>query len=153
MYKKTVACALVLLMICGLQIHAQQKTEVRDAKARAMLIGRHKLSLQWISWDFFGTANVSQKGRTLYLKGRQDGRGENREDYLTVDGIITSISAKEFKFDGKIITRISHINGGAPCVREGEMTFRITGKRRYWRLQEIDNPCDEAADYVDIFFK
>ena len=152
MYKKLVACALVILAICCVSIFAQQKTEILDTKAKARLLGRHRLSLQWISWDYFGVATVSQKGLTLYLKGRQDGRGRNRSDYLTVDGLITSIGSREFRFKGKIVTRLSHINGGSPCVREGEMIFRITGKRRYWRLQEIDNPCDEVADYVDIFF-
>jgi hypothetical protein len=33
------------------------------------------------------------------------------------------------------------------------MTFKITGKRKYWRMQQFDNPCDEAADYVDIYFR
>lgn len=49
--------------------------------------------------------------------------------------------------------QISHINGGEPCVREGEMTFAITRKRKYWRLQEMQNPCDTATDYVDIYFR
>ena len=49
--------------------------------------------------------------------------------------------------------KISHINGGKPCAREGAMTFKITGKRRYWRLQEMNNPCDGVTDYVDIFFR
>ena len=59
----------------------------------------------------------------------------------------------EIKFDGKVITQVTHINGGKPCERTSEMTFRITGKRKYWRLQQIDNPCDGVADYVDIYFR
>ena len=116
-----------------------------------MLLGRHKLSLQWISWDYFGTANVVNDEGVYRLKGEQKGRGNS--DLLTVEGVITSIDAKEFEFDGKIVTQISHINGGETCVREGTFTFRITGKRKYWRMQQIDNPCDVAADYVDIYFR
>ncbi|MFN6965101.1 MAG: hypothetical protein ACK4S4_15255 [Pyrinomonadaceae bacterium] len=132
---------------------AQQKTVVSDKAAAAMLLGRHRLSLQWVSWDRFGTATVTDRGGVYLLKGEQRGRGPSRGDHLTIDGRITSISAREFKFAGKIVTRVSHINRGEPCVREGEFTFRITGKRRYWRLQEMDNPCDEATDYVDIYFR
>ena len=130
---------------------AQQKTVVRSAKAKQMLLGRHKISLQWISWDYFGTATITDRKGTLYLKGRQDGR--RSKDFVSVDGVITSVDEKEFVFNGKIVTQISHIFGGKPCARDGEMIFRITGKRKYWRMQQIDNPCDEAADYVDIYFR
>ena len=130
---------------------AQQKTVVRSAKAKQMLLGRHKISLQWISWDYFGKANVTERKGVIFLKGRQDGRKST--DFVTVDGVIISVDDKEFAFKGKVVTQISHINGGKPCTRDGEMTFRITGKRKYWRMQEIDNPCDEAADYVDIYFR
>ena len=130
---------------------AQQATEIKDSNAARMLLGRHKLSLQWISWDYFGAANVTNKGGVYRIKGEQKGRGNT--DFVTVDGAITSISAKEFAFDGKIVIQISHINGGKPCIRQGAMTFRITGKRKYWRLMEMDNPCDQATDYVDIYFR
>src|SRR5687767_9171211 len=112
MFRKTIAGLFALLIIFSVSIFAQQKTEILDAKAKAMLLGKHKLSLQWISWDYFGTATVTVRNRLLAIKGRQDGRGQNRGDYLTVDGMITSVSAKEFKFNGKIVMRVSHINGG-----------------------------------------
>jgi hypothetical protein len=67
--------------------------------------------------------------------------------------MIVSIDARQFVFEGTITTTISHINGGKPCVRQGDFTFKITGKRKYWRMQEMDNPCDEATDYVDIYFR
>ncbi len=140
--------ACLLLTTAGL---AQEKTTVRSVKAKQMLLGKHKLSLQWISWDYFGKAAVTQKNGVFYVKGRQDAR--DGSDFVSIDGVITSIDAREFGFSGNITTQVSHINGGQPCVREGEMTFRITGKRKYWRLQEIDNPCDPVADYVDIFFR
>jgi hypothetical protein len=128
-----------------------QKTVVRDATAKRMLLGNHKLALQWISWDYFGIARVTEKSGVVYIKGEQKQR--RGTDFVTVDGRITEINAKDFVFEGTIITQVSHINGGQPCTREGEFTFRITGKRRYWRLKEIDNPCDQVADYVDVFFR
>ena len=140
----------MLLLIAG-SAFAQQRTRINDARAKAMLLGRHRLSLQWISWDYFGTATVTERRGVLFLKGEQKGRGSS--DFVRVDGRITSVDAKQFTFDGKVVMQISHINGGEPCEREGEMTFKITGKRKYWRMQEMDNPCDEATDYVDIYFK
>jgi hypothetical protein len=130
---------------------ASAKTVVSDAAAKAMLLGAHRFSLQWISWDYFGKAIVTEKNGALFIKGEQRGRGN--EDYVTMEGRITRLAAKEFTFEGDIITRISHINKGEPCKRSGEMIFRITGNRRYWRLQQMNNPCDEAADYVDIYFR
>jgi hypothetical protein len=127
------------------------KVIVNDMAAKQMLVGAHRFSLQWISWDYFGKAIVTEKNGSLLVKGEQRGRGN--DDYVTMDGVITRVDAKEFTFEGDIITRVSHINKGEPCKRSGEMTFRITGNRRYWRLQQMNNPCDEAADYVDIFFR
>jgi hypothetical protein len=143
---------LIGFLIFGLTFSTlAQRTVVNNAKAKTMLFGRHRISLQWISWNYFGAANVTQKGGVFYLKGEQKQRGGT--DFVRVNGTITEINAKDFKFDGTIITQVSHINGGKPCRREGEMTFKITGTRKYWRLMEMDNPCDGVTDYVDIFFK
>ena len=149
--------SLIVVIITAATTAAQKaeryypKVVVNDMAAKQMLVGVHRLSLQWISWDYFGKATVTEKDGRLFIKGEQRGRGN--DDYVTVDGVITRVDAKEFTFEGDIVTRVSHINKGEPCKRTGEMTFRITGNRKYWRLQQMDNPCDEAADYVDIFFR
>lgn len=132
-------------------VYPQEKTEINDKKAASMLLGRHKLSLQWISWDYFGSALVTNKKGVYRLKGTQKSR-EN-SNFVSVEGVITSIDSREFKFSGKITTQVDHIFGGKPCEREGDFTFRITGKRKYWRMMQINNPCEEVADYVDIFFR
>jgi hypothetical protein len=149
----TALCGLsaLLFVATASDSFAQQRTVIRDQKAAKMLLGSHLMSLQWISWDQHGRAKVTARGGVYYLTGEQKGIGNS--NLLTVDGRITEITAKEFKFDGTIITKIDHINGGQPCERKGEMTFRVTGKRKYWRLMEMNNPCDEAADYVDIYFR
>ena len=148
----------LIVALIALTATATQKPEkyspkviVNDMAAKQMLVGAHRFSLQWISWDDFGKAIVTEKNGSLFIKGEQRGRGN--DDYVTMEGVITRVDAKEFTFEGDIITRVSHINKGEPCKRTGEMIFRITGNRRYWRLQQMDNPCDEAADYVDIFFR
>src|SRR5438270_1212409 len=89
------------------------KTLVNDMAAKQMLLGAHRFSLQWISWDNFGKATVTEKNGSLFIKGEQRGRGNG--DVVTMDGVITRVDAKEFTFDGEIITRVSHINNGEPC--------------------------------------
>lgn len=156
--KKLFVCLILFVLPAAVQGLTPQKaatnntkTVINDEKAKQMLLGQHRFSLQWISWDYFGKANVTESKGTLFIKGEQKGRGST--DYLTLDGIITSVEAKEFTFKGTIITQVSHINNGEPCKREGEMTFKITGSRKYWRMQEMDNPCEGVTDYVDVFFR
>ena len=151
MLKKIIYASLIILAVFSSLVFAQEKTVVGDANAKKMLLGKHLLSLRWIGWDYFGTANITNKAGVLYLKGEQKERGGS--DFVKIDGTIMSIDKKEFKFDGTIVMQISYINGGKPCMRSGEMTFAITGKRKYWRMQEMTNPCDEAVDYVDIYFR
>jgi hypothetical protein len=147
---RSVLTLLAALIVFPTVIAAQERTVINDSAAAKMLLGRHMLSLQWISWDHFGTASVKNEAGIYSLRGEQKGRGN---DLLTIEGNIVSIDSKEFRFEGTITTRISHINNGEPCVRQGDFTFRNTGKRKYWRLQEMDNPCDTATDYVDIYFR
>lgn len=148
---KRVTCSLVIVMAAALFAIAQGRTIINDQAAAKMLLGKHKLSLQWISWQHVGAATVTNEAAVYSIRGSQKSR-DNR-DLLTIEGIIVSIDAKQFVFEGKIVTQISHINGGKPCTRHGDFTFKITGKRKYWRMQEMDNPCDQATDYVDIFFR
>lgn len=147
----SIAFFLLAAICCVSPTFGQERTEVKNAVAAKMLLGRHKLSLQWISWDYFGTATVTNSRGVYKIKGEQKGRGN--ADFVKIDGVIKSIDAKEFVFDGKIITQVSHNNGGEPCTREGEFIFKITGKRKYWRLQQMDNPCDPVTDYVDVYFR
>jgi len=149
--KRNLLVPSVLILLAALGATAQERTIVNDKAAAQMLLGKHRLSLQWISWDRIGTATVTNRAAVYSIKGEQKGRGNG--DYVRIEGMIVSIDPKEFVFEGSIVTRVSHINGGEPCTRQGDFTFRITGKRKYWRLMEMDNPCDTATDYVDIYFR
>lgn len=144
-------CILFYLLFSAGSVVGQEPTIINNAAAAKMLSGKHKFSLQWISWDYFGVATVTNKRGVYKIGGEQKGRGNS--DFVRIDGTIKSIDSKEFIFEGSIITQVSHINGGAPCTRDGEYTFKITGKRKYWRLMQMDNPCDPVTDYVDIFFR
>lgn len=127
-----------------------------DAAAKAKLVGQHRLTLQWIGWSDLGaagTVSVEDRGESLRIQGEQTGRGENEGDFVRVSGKIVSASKDGFVFEGEIVTRVSHIASGAECKREGRFTFKTKGARKYWRLQEMDNPCDQATDYVDVYFR
>ena len=117
-----------------------------------ILVGEHLISLQWISWGNFGTAKITKTETEGVYK--IIGIQEIKNEYLKIDGTITPISEKQLIFNGKIETRLSHINKGNPCLREGTFTFRATGQRKYWRLKEMYNPCrkDGVVDYVDIYW-
>lgn len=150
--KKMMLVLSTLALVAG-SVYAQQTTDISNAAAARMLLGRHRLSLQWVSWDYFGVATVTNRGGVYSIKGEQKGRGMSKGNSVTIDGVITSIDAKQFVFRGRIVTLVTHINEGKPCERDGEFTFKITGKRHYWRLQQMDNPCDPVTDYVDIYFR
>jgi hypothetical protein len=123
----------------------------KDGGARARLLGAHRLSLQWIGWERFGQAVVSDDNGALRLKGEQKSR--DGTDALLVDGTITPVDDRSFVFTGTIVVQVSHANGGRPCVRQGEMTFSAKGARQYWRLQQMRSPCGTETDYVDIYFR
>ena len=125
----------------------------------AMLLGRHRTSLQWISWTNFGTVFITKNPDGTYnVKGGQDGtecsneqQGVDNGDFLSISGTLTVEDQNNLLFDGAIVTKVYHLAGGQPCRREGQFHFKSTQGRKYWRLQEMDNPCDPVTDYVDIY--
>lgn len=127
-----------------------------DAAARARLVGDHALTLQWLGWGDLSRAGkvvVEDHGDTLSLSGEQNGEGENAGDYMRLSGKIVSASRDGFVFVGDITTRVNHIADGAECKRSGTFTFKTRGARKYWRMQEMTNPCDPVTDYVDVYFR
>jgi hypothetical protein len=122
-----------------------------DPSTRDRLLGTHRLSLQWISWDYFGQATVTDRSGTLHLEGAQTGRGNS--DFVRIDGDITSVGDTSFTFTGTIVIQVSHANAGRPCTRQGKMTFAARGTRQYWRLQQTKSPCGTETDYVDLYFR
>src|ERR1044071_5237941 len=96
MMKRFFVCLTLLLFstaVYGLPPQNKNpETIINDQKAKQMLLGQHRFSLQWISWDYFGKANITESKGTLFIKGEQKGRGNT--DYLTLDAIITMVDAK-----------------------------------------------------------
>lgn len=129
-----------------------QKTTSQKAltPAEKKLMGKHMFSLQWVSHEKFGIATVTQKGDGLYIDARQEFKG----NYVTLQGAVTVINDKEFNVTGELVTCVTYNNNGNPCVRNETFTFKASGKRKYWRMQEMLNPCENGnhVDYVDVYF-
>ena len=162
--KRIIIAALVALLLMPVAANAQKRRGSRSRRPVATsnltalerkVVGKHMLSLQWISWEYFGTANITkQADGTLRCTGEQLSRGDDSHigDYLKIDGTVRIVSALDLEFTGTIRTKIYHINGGKPCIRDGYYEFASTQGRKYWRLQQMDNPCEGCVDYVDIYF-
>lgn len=124
------------------------QTAINHPAAGDQLMGDHVFNLQWID-NPPGVAHVTeaQKGQLELQAEQRNPKG----DFASIKGRITRIDAKSFELDGVVTTQVSYLNAGKPCTREGHFTFRITGKRKYWRMKEMNN-CEGSVDYLDVFF-
>lgn len=114
--------------------------------------GTHNLSLQWISWEVLGKAEIKHLGDNKYsIIGEQ--RSPENSDYLKINGTLEPISENKLIFEGTVESQIEHLNQGEPCVKEGTKIFESTKNRKYWRMQDMEN-CEGGmvVDYVDIYF-
>lgn len=125
--------------------------QVKDKAELDLLLGVHPFTLQWIGWDKPGRVVIAEEKNQITLRGKQEDK--KAENLMTIDGVITEIDKRMFRFKGKIVYRVTHLNQGKPCTRKGTMTFRRRGKRKYWRLMQMSNPCDGVTDYIDVFVK
>jgi len=137
---------LIPLFFTALFAQAPEATELKEK-----LLGTHNMRLQWVHFDnasSFGKAVFAEQNGVLTLNGEL--RNE-KGNYVTLEGTVTAITPRNFVFEGKVVTRVDHIAEGKPCEREGKFTFRISGNRPFYRMKEMENPCDTATDYIDIY--
>ena len=150
------------IALAGATLPAQaEPTIVHSDGALAQLKANRGVTLQWISWDYRGKLDVADDHGLIHLSGGQTSR--DGKATLTIDGVVTEIEAKSFRFHG----RIEYFAPGIVsynCVRDGDLTFKITGKRKFWRMQEMTADCGTEepdvpntiptynTDYVDIYF-
>ena len=125
-----------------------ERTVVRDAAALNRLRRNSGITLQWISFESpaRGHVYVTERGGLVHLRGSQTGNGGT----LTLEGDVLSIDATSFTFRGTI-SIVDTPDRGRNCLRDGTYEFRVTQRRRYWRLQQME-ACDGLTDYVDIYF-
>ena len=112
------------------------------------LIGLHKLRLQWLE-PKTSTINIEYKNGVYY--GKSEIIRDN--DYLYIDGTFEITDANNIYFTGEIREKVSYLNNGQECLRNGTYHFKAYNGRQYWRMQEMAN-CEGngVVDYIDIFF-
>ena len=149
--------------------HSGVQTIVHSESAKELLLGEHLFTNQWMNNIYSGVAVASEDRGLVFLSAYQ----ESIQGFTYIDGIVTEIGDKYFKVKGKINifeTSASRISSGYKftgrnnCVGEGIFTFRISGKRKYWRMKRKTEFCkkrgerdqepryDDKAYYLDIFF-
>ncbi len=142
---------LFLLQVTSFCLFGMWCSQIGFCQQTPLRVGKHNLTLQWIEANKPGSAVITQKKGDYYIKGSQ--KGTTTSDSLTIEGKLKVLSPNELLFTGKIVTYVSYNNGGLPCVKEGDFHFKATGKRKYWRLQEMETCEGESVvDYVDIYF-
>ena len=151
--KRLVAC--LMMLIVPAVVAAAATTEIIDPATAQALTGAHRFSLQWISWTQTGQARVTVDEGLYRIHGVQtnpsDTDAEQARQLLRIDGVFFRIETKLLHFEGTIDTRLGRGNDTSTCRRKGKMTFRFyAGKTRSWRLQQMQNPCIDQVDYVDI---
>jgi len=172
--KRFFAAILLIAMVASVTftVDAKRRTNRKKAQTESTagltalerkVVGKHMLSLQWISWESFGTVEIKKEADgTFSCRGEQMARKCKRgteqgnidnDDYVKLDGTITIVDDTHLVFNGEIRTKVYHINHGEEVLRQGTFNFVATQNRKFWRMQEMLNPVDECTDYVDIYFK
>ena len=172
--KRFIFGILIALMLASVPCSVQAKKKVTRKTAQTekyaylselerKYVGKHMLSLQWISWESFGSVEIKKEADgSLSCRGEQLARNcrkgveqENidNDDYIKLNGVIDIIDANHFIFVGEIREKVYHINNGQEVLREGSFNFESKDNRKYWRMYPVTNPVDECADYIDIYFK
>lgn len=123
-----------------------QKTEIKDQTAYERLLHNSGISLQWLWADTRGQLKAVDEKDVIRLEGGQS----NQSGKLELKGEVVSISADRFTFRGTILI-LDAPDKGRRCERTGDYEFRATGKRKYWRLQQME-VCGGLTDYVDIYY-
>ena len=117
-------------------------------RMRSELIGKHMFGVQFI-YDGYGTAEITEEDGILRIKGKQ--YSTDQKEYVLLVGTITVIDERNFTVTGhlKLFTK-----GCCGLLdRDINYTFRKTGNRKFYRLKERNDLCDQftCAYYLDIF--
>lgn len=127
-------------------------TVATRSQVKPVRTGWHSFTIQWIEFNKSnpGKVNVKKIADHEYsIEGEQ--RDPKTKEYVTIKGTFLD-RGKILKFNGKIISKINTINAGQPCELNGLSIFKASGKRQYWRLQQMLNCDGQTTDYIDIYF-
>ncbi|HEY7370681.1 MAG TPA: hypothetical protein VIF57_00790 [Polyangia bacterium] len=126
----------------------------------ASYVGTHRLRVNRIPGrDWAGTVTISRQGGALHLEGGLR-RGEH---HLELSGTVAVESPRKFQLDGEL-RGVPDMAWAGEAPRErittGRFTFEATGRRRFWRLYQVDgrecvcnDDCGNDFCYIDIEFR
>ncbi|MGS1010885.1 hypothetical protein [Achromobacter anxifer] len=123
-----------------------QKTDIQNQAAYERLLNNSGITLQWLWSAQRGHLTATDENDVVRIEGTQ----ANHEGTLKIKGDIVSIASDRFIFRGTILI-LDAPDKGRRCERNGEFEFRATGKRKYWRLQQME-ACGGLTDYVDVYY-
>ncbi|MFD4838439.1 hypothetical protein ACFWP0_13110 [Achromobacter sp. NPDC058515] len=123
-----------------------QKTDIKSQAAYERLLNNSGVSVQWLWSAQRGHLSAKDVNDVVRIDGTQ----ANFEGTLKVNGEIVSIDSDRFLFRGTILI-LDAPDKGRRCERTGDFEFKATGKRKYWRLQQMES-CGRLTDYVDIYY-
>jgi hypothetical protein len=122
------------------------KSIIQNQAAYERLMNNSGITVQWL-WN---AKRGHLKAQDVNDVVKLDGTQANYEGTLKMKGEVVAISKDTFRFRGTILI-LDAPDKGRNCERTGDFDFRISGQRKYWRLQQMEF-CDRLTDYVDVYF-
>jgi len=130
------------------------KTEILWDEEAELVRGDHPLIWRRLKGNKRGSLKIVDEGGLWKISGRHQGQTpETKEDYVTIKGVITSITAGTFVINGEIEFFAAKMNKGAACRITGESRFFRRGNEQIWRLQDGANPCSGPKEALDVAFR
>jgi hypothetical protein len=123
----------------------------------ATYVGTHRLRVNRIPGrEWTGTVTITKEGGALRLAGSL----HHGQHFLELSGTVEPVSARKFHLDGEL-RGVPDMSWADEAPRErmtrGRFTFEATGKRRFWRLYQVDGQecvcndnCGNDFCYIDV---
>ena len=131
-----------------------------DAKSlEASYVGTHRLRVNRIPGrEWTGTVTITREGGALRLAGSL----RHGPHYLELSGTVEPETQRKFHLDGEL-RGVPDMAWADEPPRErttkGRFTFEATGRRRFWRLYQVDgrdcvcnDNCGNDFCYIDVEF-
>lgn len=126
---------------------------VEDPAEKALLVGAHGLTLQWIGLKEQGELIAFEDLGQIYVEGVQNGSGKTAGDWMTVRGFVTSVGTNRFVLEGRIEYRVASLTGESSCRRDGTFVFQRGAKKKNWRLESTTTTCGNWDQYIDVYLR
>lgn len=133
------------------------KTEILWEEEAALVMGEHPLiwrRLDKVKGNKRGALKIVDEGGVWRINGRHQGQtADTKDDYVTIKGTITAVTAGTFVVNGEIEFHAAKMNKGAACRVTGESRFFRRGNEQIWRMQNGNNPCSGPKESLDMAFR